>query len=194
MAEESGARRGMRPARVLILAAGMACALAGLFWLANYGVGAVPLRCVLHEVTGLHCPGCGMTRATHAALQGDFPRAFRFNPLGVILLPIALLALVPSVWRWVYGKPPLPERRWGRLGTLLAVVVIAFGVLRNLPWKPFLWLAPPEASRSAAEELGHVFGEQIRFKVHAVSSLAGGKIGGLVGVRDDPEARQGVLQ
>lgn len=183
----------LRPARALILAGVLACGLAASIWLASQGVGSLPVRCVLHDVTGLHCPGCGMTRATYAAMHGEFGRAFRFNPLGVLLLPVALLAMAPGVWRWLHDLPPRPERRWARLGAILAGLVIAFGILRNLPWKPFLWLAPPAEPVSTSEQFGNVFGQKVGLKIDALANLAGGEVGGLVGVRDDPEAGQGVV-
>ena len=138
--------------RVLVLAVAGALLVAASVSLAVRGAGSLPLHCVLNETTGLHCPGCGMTRAAHAALNGDFGRALRFNPVGVVLLPLGLLALLPELGRWLTAAPPpLKRRNWGRLGTILAVVVIAFGILRNLPWKPFIWLAPPEGAASAVE-------------------------------------------
>lgn len=88
-------------------------------------------KCLLHEMTGLHCPGCGMTRATHALLHGDVPGAFRFNPLVMALLPLGALALA---FRFRVGI----KTAW-----VLVLLVIVFGVLRNLPSWPFVLLAPP---------------------------------------------------
>ena len=88
--------------------------------------------CLFHELTGLWCPGCGSTRALYQLLHGNFLTAFRLNPLVITLLPLACyLALrhgavvLKPIWIW----------------TLLAVVV-AFGVVRNLPSYPFTLLAP----------------------------------------------------
>lgn len=87
-------------------------------------------RCVFHAVTGLACPGCGSLRAAHSFLHGDFATAFRFNPLLFVLLPLAGLA-------WLAYRPAslsaVPAKWiWALLG-----VIIAFGVLRNLPLAPF---------------------------------------------------------
>ena len=48
-------------------------------------------RCVFHQVTGLQCPGCGATRALYALLHGDVARAFWFNPLFLLFLPVLIL-------------------------------------------------------------------------------------------------------
>ncbi len=37
---------------------------------------ASPISCVFLELTGIKCPGCGMTRALLAALRLDFKTAF----------------------------------------------------------------------------------------------------------------------
>ena len=42
--------------------------------------------CPLHAVTGIPCPGCGMTRAARSLMQGNFRDAALFNPLFMTLL------------------------------------------------------------------------------------------------------------
>lgn len=96
------------------------------------GKGWMP-SCLFRKFTGLDCPGCGMTRGTIALLHGRFMEAFAFNPVGMILLPLAMIALGIEVLGWVRGKP-MPFRivpgRWG--ATVIAVVVIVFWIVRNL--------------------------------------------------------------
>jgi Protein of unknown function (DUF2752) len=36
--------------------------------------------CLFKAVTGVPCPGCGITRGVVAILRGDFARAWRRNP------------------------------------------------------------------------------------------------------------------
>lgn len=96
------------------------------------GAGWMP-GCVFRKATGFECPGCGMTRATHAFLNGRVVDAFRLNPVGMVVFPLAMVALGLEVLGWVRGKP-LPWRissgRWG--AAILAVVMIGWWVLRNL--------------------------------------------------------------
>jgi len=92
-------------------------------------------RCIFHAVTGLECPGCGSLRAAHSVLHGDFAMAFRLNPLLFVLLPLAGLT-------WVFYRPAglsAVPAKW--IWTLLGVI-IAFGVLRNLPLTPFSYFNP----------------------------------------------------
>lgn len=101
-------------------------------------------RCSLHTLTGLHCPGCGNTRATQALLQGHVGEALEQNVLFVIAAPFLLFAGTRAWIAWVFpGRlRPLGLRwKWGYSLTLIGIVVL-FGILRNLPMPPFDWLAP----------------------------------------------------
>ena len=44
--------------------------------------------CPIKALTGLNCPGCGITRMFVALFHGDIYQAFRYNPLVFIELPI----------------------------------------------------------------------------------------------------------
>ncbi len=44
------------------------------------------VRCPFRFLTGISCPGCGMTRALLALLRGDLAAAYDYHPL-VFLLP-----------------------------------------------------------------------------------------------------------
>ena len=101
--------------------------------------------CVFHELTGLHCPGCGATRAVYAVLHGHVGEALHQNALLVLAAPFLAVIISRVVWRWVNGLPPAhvdPSRWIARLSLMVAPVVILFGILRNLPWQPFTYLAP----------------------------------------------------
>ncbi len=48
-------------------------------------------RCLFHDWTGLHCPGCGGFRAWHALLHGDVVTAISRNVLAVTLVPALVM-------------------------------------------------------------------------------------------------------
>jgi hypothetical protein len=111
----------------------------GAWQLRESGPGAVPYLpgCYFRKVTGLDCPGCGMTRGMSAALNGRFGQALALNPLGMILLPLALIGLAPEVYNWTVKRPIAWRLRLGRKVTwAIVVAVFAFWVLRNTPWWP----------------------------------------------------------
>jgi len=98
--------------------------------------------CPFHQLTGLHCPGCGTSRALHALVHGDILTALDNNILSTLFVPVL-------GWVWVshglqsMGRRPLPAIPWrpAALWTLL-VVIVAFWIARNLPIFPLTVLAP----------------------------------------------------
>ena len=101
-------------------------------------------KCLFHQFTGMSCPGCGMTRATNAALHGQWALAFRYNPVLMILLPVFALGGAWELIGWLRGKPmPIRFQLGKRFGYGLLAVILVFWVLRNIPHWPFTLLAPP---------------------------------------------------
>jgi hypothetical protein len=92
--------------------------------------------CPLHAFTGLHCPGCGATRATKALLHGDLAAAWHYNQLFIILLPLLGLFFAQAIYleRPFRGSP--------RIAVTLIAIAVIFGILRNIPVAPFTALAP----------------------------------------------------
>ncbi len=128
---------------VLALGGLSACLLACLLYRHGPSASWFP-GCLFHRFTGLDCPGCGMTRAAHASLHGRFGEAFRFNPVGMVLVSAALLGLGLELIGWMRGTA-LPVRfQIGRRGAWwLFGIVMVFWILRNIPIWPFTLLAPP---------------------------------------------------
>jgi hypothetical protein len=92
--------------------------------------------CLFHQSTGLHCPGCGGTRAARALLAGDLSAAIGWNPLLVIGLPLILLAIVTE--RLYLAR----KAGWARISLITMWLVLLFFLLRNLPTPSTGWLAP----------------------------------------------------
>jgi hypothetical protein len=121
----------MRKNLVLMGMAGVGGLLYLKVWLPHTGI---RIPCVFREVTGLWCPGCGMTRLALSLMELDLLQAFRYNMLVFFLAPLYLIYLL-LVWR---GKTKYSSILMGAM----VVMTIAFGVLRNIPY--FAWLAPTE--------------------------------------------------
>jgi len=135
----------MRPDRALWAALAVLGLALGAFVLYQRGPTGMPWfpGCLFKRVTGLHCPGCGMTRAAFATLHGDFGRAFRMNPVGVVLLPIALIGVGIETVGWVGNRPaPFRFNVGPRAAWAIGYGLIVFWVLRNIPAWPFTLLAP----------------------------------------------------
>ena len=98
--------------------------------------------CPLHYLTGLYCPGCGSLRAIHHLLHGDWRDAWAMNPFTCLLLPFVAYGFVSEALLQLRGRGlPQPVLPAATIRALCAAIVL-FGVLRNLPFHPFDWLAP----------------------------------------------------
>jgi uncharacterized protein DUF2752 len=53
--------------------------------------------CLIRNVFGIQCPGCGMTRAISCVFHGDFKSAFHYNRLVVIVFPLLCYAWLRAV-------------------------------------------------------------------------------------------------
>jgi hypothetical protein len=125
-------------------ASGFLIGIAGAFVIRQFdpvNAGFFP-QCPLFAMTGLHCPGCGLTRGFHALFHGDILGAIDYN----LLLPfffifgtyiLASLFLTATRGRGLQFKIFSPWVLWSFL-----VFGLTFSVLRNLPMSPFNWLAP----------------------------------------------------
>lgn len=98
--------------------------------------------CPLVAITGLACPGCGLTRGFHALFHGDVVTALDFNAIipvwafifAWVVISLSLYAIRgKGLWMW-----PTNPRFMG----VFMFVLLAFGILRNLPFYPFTLLFP----------------------------------------------------
>ncbi|MBE6267712.1 MAG: DUF2752 domain-containing protein [Bacteroidales bacterium] len=44
-------------------------------------------KCLFFNLTGLQCPSCGTQRALHSVLNGEFVKAFHYNPFLAFAIP-----------------------------------------------------------------------------------------------------------
>ncbi|WP_349985772.1 DUF2752 domain-containing protein [Stenotrophomonas sp. WHRI 8082] len=96
--------------------------------------------CPLYALTGLYCPGCGSTRCLYSLVHGDLAGAMAMNPLLVISLPFLLLMLLNGAGVRMRVLDPLIRMLANPMMWL--VLLLGYAVLRNLPWAPFMALAP----------------------------------------------------
>jgi Protein of unknown function (DUF2752) len=96
--------------------------------------------CKFYQMTGLQCPGCGMTRATHQLLHGRIGAAFYYNALYVALLPGLLLWAVWWVRQWWRARPlsPATARVQSLLGGAVVGAFLVFWLVRNCPGWPLM--------------------------------------------------------
>lgn len=98
-------------------------------WVAPFVVAdvlSIPI-CPFALLYGKPCPGCGITRAAHALLQGDIHRATALNPVAVVVVPITAFLIVTAIVSYVReGRTGMahPLSRFAAAGSIAALVVV----------------------------------------------------------------------
>lgn len=128
----------------LLAGAGILAVGAGVFVVGYFNpttAGFFPV-CPLYALTGINCPGCGLTRGFHALFHGDVLTALHFNAMlpiysFIFLYFFASMILIVVRGRGLSWKVFPPAAIYGFI-----FLVAAFFVLRNVPIYPFTLLAP----------------------------------------------------
>jgi len=83
----------------------------------------LPESCWFKRLTGLGCPGCGLTRSVICLVHGNFPGAWDFNPGGylfVLVIAAQLPYRIAQIWRIRRGFAP-----WCLTNATLVVACLA---------------------------------------------------------------------
>lgn len=97
-------------------------------WIWNTGI-AIP--CFFHKITGLQCPGCGVTRMCLALLQLDFVGAWRANAGLFLLSPLLIWALWNAAIQYIKRGRFCLNPKGERLVFVAVVYLVVWGLLRN---------------------------------------------------------------
>ena len=95
--------------RLLILA---------LFCVALLCIVCLGIGCPIRSLTGIPCPGCGLTRAWKAALQLEFADAFRYHPL---------FWSVPVLMAFCCFNGQIFRQKWLNIG-ILGLIGLGFAI------------------------------------------------------------------
>ena len=98
------------------------------------------IPCLITLITGVLCPGCGVTRMFLALGELDFPKAFHNNALILCLMPFFILFGGRQWLRYVKKGDTGMDKLEKCMLLIASALTITFWVLRNLP--AFSFLAP----------------------------------------------------
>jgi len=102
-----------------------------------YRIYHIGIPCLFHEITGLYCPGCGITRALFALFELNLKKALKYNILVFIVGPFLLYYFIKKIYNWIIIKEEkmlLPNK----LVYMLLITTVIYGILRNIEWFEFL--------------------------------------------------------
>ena len=98
------------------------------------------IPCVFNLITGLHCPGCGVSRMFISLFALDFKAAFSYNALVMIFGPIAAIFVLRHYIIYILKGNQKSDKLETVLLIIALILTITFGILRNIP--AFSFLAP----------------------------------------------------
>ena len=101
------------------------------------------LRCPSNLIFGIYCPGCGTQRALHHLLHLEIKEALRYNALFVFVFPMMIYGMILIGYNVIFNTKktiPFITQRNVIIGLLLLILI--FGIVRNIPYYPFNILMP----------------------------------------------------
>lgn len=141
-----GPLRRRLPAAGVVAGAGAVLGIAAAW--STSGVTSGPGTCIFRHLTGLPCPGCGLTRSFVMLAHGDVSAAFGYNLMGPVLFAVLTVTALVATWVLVSGRTA-PLSRWSSMvfsKAALVVIVgwIGYGAVRmisagaDLGWFPII--------------------------------------------------------
>lgn len=90
------------------------------------------IPCIFNLITGLKCPGCGITHMCLALLRLDFVNAWQSNPVILCMLPAGAVLTGYSLYTYIkIGH--MPNDRWYNVIIwIMVIILLIFGVVRNI--------------------------------------------------------------
>ncbi len=89
--------------------------------------------CPFRLITGLKCPGCGITHMIVALFRFDFKNAFLANPLLFTMLPFAAVIYISNKVHYVRtGIKKRYSKRERIIEYILLSLVLIFWIIRNI--------------------------------------------------------------
>ena len=109
-----------------------AIAMIGILYYVIFRKWHLGLPCILNSLTGLSCPGCGLTRAIVAISRGDFLTALSLNCLIYLYIAYGIWFVSTATVRYIKGKqdPLIFGPNFVHISILALAAV--FGIVRNI--------------------------------------------------------------
>lgn len=89
------------------------------------------IPCMLHKLTGIKCPGCGMTRSVHYLVNGNIKQAIWYNLMLIPIIILVMYALYRYV-RYLIKDEEIINKTLEKALKVFLVILLIFWVTRNL--------------------------------------------------------------
>ncbi|MGN0442697.1 MAG: DUF2752 domain-containing protein [Acutalibacteraceae bacterium] len=110
----------------------------GIIYIIFNSLTGIGIPCVFHLITGLNCPGCGVSRMIISLINLDFEAAFRYNAALFVLSPVFLILAITIIVRYIKTGSQKLSRGQSAVVITLIVLLLLFGIVRNLPFVDFI--------------------------------------------------------
>lgn len=104
----------------------------GILYLVSILLFDVKIPCPINRVTGLLCPGCGITRMIVSIVKLDFVSAFHYNQLLFVTLPVICAVYVSGVVRYIKSGTRSLTKFSSTILVVEIIALIVFGIVRNI--------------------------------------------------------------
>jgi hypothetical protein len=131
-AEKQSLLRRTRISSADVVAVGGVVGIGAAFALSPDHIEDGPVICPFRALTGLPCPGCGLTRSWVYAAHGWWRESFASHPFGLLVVAVVLALAVAVVVRRLRREPPPSLDRWLKHPVALTVagVWLVWAVVR----------------------------------------------------------------
>lgn len=90
-------------------------------------------KCPMKFITGYNCPSCGIQRAVHCVLHGEFMEALHYNLFLTISIPFAIIVILASWYNFNHVFDGLNKLICNRY-VLITYIILYFSwwIIRNI--------------------------------------------------------------
>lgn len=89
------------------------------------------IPCMLYKLTGIKCPGCGMTRSVHYLVNGNLKQAIWYNLMLIPIIILVIYALYRYI-RYLIKDEEIINKTLENTLKVFLVILLIFWVTRNL--------------------------------------------------------------
>lgn len=108
----------------------------GIFLYVLYYIN-IRIPCACKTITHLDCPSCGVSRMCVSLSHGDIRSAFYYNQILVFLFPLIVIYYIFYQLRYIKTGQRKISKLENNIMIVIIVILLIYGVIRNLPFYPY---------------------------------------------------------